>query len=48
MGNIPTVTDNLKSEGKIPKESIAISYQPTTGADMANGEMTFGSEDSSK
>ncbi|KAK0441680.1 acid protease [Armillaria borealis] len=48
MGNIPTVTDNLKSEGKIPKESIAISYQPTTGADMANGEMMFGSEDSSK
>ncbi|KAK0462105.1 acid protease [Desarmillaria tabescens] len=48
LGNIPTVTDNLKSEGKIPKESIAISYQPTAGANMANGEMTFGSEDSAK
>ncbi len=48
MGNIPTVTDNLKSEGKISKESIGMSYQSTTGADMANGEMTFGFEDSSK
>ncbi len=28
-GTIPTVTDNLKSEGKIEKESIGISYVPT-------------------
>ncbi|KAK0202058.1 acid protease [Desarmillaria ectypa] len=47
-GTIPTVTDNLKSEGKIEKESIGISYVPTTGTDMANGELTFGSEDASK
>ncbi|KAK0464208.1 acid protease [Desarmillaria tabescens] len=47
-GTIPTVTDNLKSEGKIDKESIGISYVPTTGTDMANGELTFGTEDSSK
>ncbi|KAK0187794.1 acid protease [Armillaria mellea] len=47
-GTIPTVTDNLKSEGKIEKESIGISYVPTTGTDLANGELTFGSEDSSK
>lgn len=47
-GTIPTVTDNLKSEGKIEKESIGISYVPTTGTDLANGELIFGSEDSSK
>lgn len=47
-GTIPTVTDNLRSEGKIEKESIGISYVPTTGTDLANGELTFGSEDSSK
>lgn len=47
-GTIPTVTDNLKSEGKIEKESIGISYVPTTGTNLANGELTFGSEDSSK
>ncbi|KAK0482914.1 aspartic peptidase domain-containing protein [Armillaria luteobubalina] len=50
MGNDPTVTDNLKSEGKILKETIAISYQPITGPgmDMMNGEMSSGFEDSSK
>ncbi|PBK75146.1 related to Polyporopepsin [Armillaria ostoyae] len=47
-GTVPTVTDNLKSEGKIDKESIGISYVPTTGTNLANGELTFGSEDSSK
>ncbi|KAK0505489.1 aspartic peptidase domain-containing protein [Armillaria luteobubalina] len=50
MENVPTVTDNLKSEGKIPKEPIVISYRLITGpgADTANGEMSSGFEDSSK
>ncbi|KAK0488168.1 hypothetical protein EDD18DRAFT_1359855 [Armillaria luteobubalina] len=50
MENVPTVTDNLKSEGKIPKEPITISYRPITGpgADTANGKMSSGFEDSSK
>ncbi|KAK0207762.1 hypothetical protein IW262DRAFT_1450786 [Armillaria fumosa] len=50
MENVPTVTDNLKSKGKIPKEPITISYQPITGpgADMANGKMSSGFQDSSK
>ncbi|TRM61498.1 acid protease [Schizophyllum amplum] len=44
--SVPTVTDNLYSQGTIPNESIGIFYQPTTSTEeVANGEMTFGGTD---
>ncbi|KAJ6507706.1 acid protease [Mycena vitilis] len=46
---VPTVTDNLFSQGTIPTESIGISYIPTTGTtNVANGELTFGGTDAAK
>ncbi|TDL23261.1 acid protease [Rickenella mellea] len=45
---IPTVTDNLASQGTIPENSIGILYEPTTGTDIANGELTFGGIDTAK
>ncbi|KAF9061456.1 acid protease [Rhodocollybia butyracea] len=47
-GEVPTVTDNLFNNGTIPAESIGISFEPTTGTDLANGELTFGGVDESK
>ncbi|KZT27469.1 acid protease [Neolentinus lepideus HHB14362 ss-1] len=46
--SVPTVTDNLYAQGTIPTESIGISYEPTTQASAANGELSFGTTDSSK
>ncbi|KAE9408853.1 acid protease [Gymnopus androsaceus JB14] len=45
---VPTVTDNLFADGTIPTESIGISYNPTTGDDLPNGELTFGGVDQTK
>ncbi|KAJ7758106.1 acid protease [Mycena maculata] len=45
---VPTVTDNLFTQGTIPVESIAISYVPSTSASAVNGELTFGGTDSTK
>jgi len=45
---IPTVTDNLYSQGTISTESIGIFYAPTTTESTTNGELTFGGVDSSK
>jgi len=45
---IPTVTDNLYSQGTIPEHLVAISFEPTTSESVANGELTFGATDSSK
>ncbi|EDR13127.1 uncharacterized protein LACBIDRAFT_230227, partial [Laccaria bicolor S238N-H82] len=46
---VPTVTDSLYSQGLIPTESIAISFNPTTSpGDDTNGELTFGATDTSK
>jgi len=45
---VPTVTDNLLADGTIPTESIGISYNPTTGDDLPNGELTFGGVDQTK
>lgn len=47
--DVPTVTDNLFSQGTIKSESIGISYVPSSSAsDIANGEIDFGGTDSSK
>ncbi|KAF9486586.1 aspartic protease [Pholiota conissans] len=46
--SIPTVTDNLFSNGVISAHSIGISFEPTTVEDTVNGEITWGGTDSSK
>lgn len=47
--SVPTVTDNLLSQGIIQTETIGISYVPSTSAsNVANGELTFGGTDSTK
>ncbi|KAF7796287.1 hypothetical protein EIP86_007463 [Pleurotus ostreatoroseus] len=45
---VPTVTDNLFSQGTISSDSIGISYEPTTSEGTVNGELTFGGTDSTK
>ncbi|KAF7303233.1 Aspartic proteinase [Mycena kentingensis (nom. inval.)] len=45
---VPTVTDNLFSQGIITSNLVAISFQPTTQIAVTNGELTFGGTDSSK
>ncbi|CAA7264829.1 unnamed protein product [Cyclocybe aegerita] len=45
---IPTVTDNLFSQGTISANEIGISFEPTTASEVLNGELTWGGTDSSK
>ena len=45
---IPTITDNLFSQKKIPANQYALSFQPSTTDSDANGEITFGGIDESK
>ncbi|PCH40297.1 acid protease [Wolfiporia cocos MD-104 SS10] len=45
---VPTVTDNLYSQGTISTESLGISFEPSTSAEVANGELTFGGTDSTR
>ncbi|KAI0962223.1 hypothetical protein AcV7_001110 [Taiwanofungus camphoratus] len=45
---IPTVTDNLYSQGVIDSDIVAVSFQPTTSESDTNGELTFGGTDSSQ
>ncbi|KAN0128880.1 Aspartic peptidase domain containing protein [Lactarius tabidus] len=45
---IPTVTDNLFSQGTIPSDLVSVSFEPTTTSSNANGELTFGGTDSTK
>ncbi|TCD68311.1 hypothetical protein EIP91_011170 [Steccherinum ochraceum] len=45
---IPTVTDNLFSQGAITQNLVAVSFEPTTSETSTNGELTFGGTDSSK
>ena len=47
-GLVPTVTDNLFSQGTITSDSLGIFFEPTTGSGDVNGELTFGGVDSSK
>jgi hypothetical protein len=39
---IPTVTDNLFSEGTISAHQVAVSFEPLTEDNQVNGELTFG------
>ena len=45
---VPTVTDNLFSQGTIASDSLGIFYQPTTEEGDVNGELNFGGIDESK
>ncbi|KAJ6606850.1 aspartic peptidase A1 [Mycena sp. CBHHK59/15] len=45
---IPTVTDNLFSQGTISSDLIGISFEPTTQVEALNGEITWGGTDASK
>ncbi|KAI0357861.1 acid protease [Trametes cingulata] len=45
---VPTVTDNLFSQGLISSDEVAISFEPTQQVENLNGELTFGGTDSSK
>ncbi|EKM49034.1 uncharacterized protein PHACADRAFT_107685 [Phanerochaete carnosa HHB-10118-sp] len=48
QSTIPTITDNLFSQGTIPRNLVAISFEPTTAANVINGELTFGGTDPRK
>jgi hypothetical protein len=45
---VPTVTDNLFSQGLISTHEVAVSFEPTTSDSVTNGELTWGGTDSSK
>ncbi|KAF8470920.1 family A1 protease [Russula ochroleuca] len=45
---IPTVTDNLYGQGKIEQNLVAVSFEPTASEPVIDGELTFGSTDSTK
>ncbi|EIM92896.1 aspartic peptidase A1 [Stereum hirsutum FP-91666 SS1] len=45
---IPTVTDNLFTQGTISAREVSVSFEPTTSLSSVNGELTFGGTDSSK
>ena len=42
------MTDNLFSQGTIPQDLVAVSFEPTTSESITNGELTFGGTDPSK
>lgn len=45
---IPTVTQNLYTQGTISEEVVGVFFTPTTTGDSTNGELTFGGNDSTK
>ncbi|KAF5352504.1 hypothetical protein D9756_005889 [Leucocoprinus leucothites] len=45
---VPTVIDNLYSEGLIDANEIGISFEPTDTEEVINGELSWGGTDSSK
>lgn len=45
---IPTVTDNLYSQGTISETVVGVFFAPTTSESDTNGELTFGGVDTTK
>jgi cathepsin E len=45
---IPTVTDNLFSQGTIPEHLVSVSFEPIAVDDTVNGELTWGGTDSTR
>ncbi|KAG1748580.1 acid protease [Suillus lakei] len=46
--DVPTVTDNLYSQGTISSDLLGIFYEPSSTANVSNGELTFGGTDNTK
>ncbi|KAJ8593943.1 acid protease [Rhizopogon salebrosus TDB-379] len=46
--DVPTVTDNLYAQGTISSNSIGVFYEPSSTANVTNGEITFGGTDNTK
>lgn len=44
---VPTVVDNLFTQGLIPVDAVGIYFQPTTSQSSVNGELDFGGIDTS-
>lgn len=47
VSTVPTVTDNLLSQGTISEEVVGVYFAPTTTTETTNGELTFGGIDTS-
>ena len=45
---VPTVTDNLFSQGTISSDTVSVSFEPATSSSDQSGELTFGDTDSTK
>ena len=45
---IPTVTENLYTQGMISEIVVGVSFEPTTSEEVTNGELTFGGTDATK
>ncbi|KAG0695389.1 aspartic peptidase domain-containing protein, partial [Suillus ampliporus] len=45
---IPTVTQNLYTQGEISQIVVSVSFEPTTSTPDTNGELTFGGTDATK
>ncbi|EJC99400.1 family A1 protease [Fomitiporia mediterranea MF3/22] len=48
IDSVPTVTDNLFSQGIIPEKVVGVFFAPTNSLEIANGELSFGQADASK
>jgi cathepsin E len=48
VASVPTVLDNLFSEGAIPSNEFSLSFEPNVSGPEMNGVITFGGTDSSK
>ena len=48
VGQVPTVTDNLFSQGLISTEVLGVSFEPTTSESSTNGALDFGGADATK
>ncbi|KAG2366371.1 aspartic proteinase [Suillus spraguei] len=45
---IPTVTDNLYSQGTIPQDVVSVFFEPSSSQAKTKGELTFGGTDAAK
>ncbi|KIK55674.1 hypothetical protein GYMLUDRAFT_248487 [Collybiopsis luxurians FD-317 M1] len=48
LATVPTVTDNLFTQGTIAQRLVSVSFQPMNSILVNNGELTFGGTDSTK
>ena len=47
VSEVPTVTDNLFTQGTISEKVVGVYFAPTNSLETTNGELTFGGVDSS-